>query len=127
MEGGEYKINSFTDLRVWKEAHSFILCIYRETKSFPKEEQFGLTSQLRRASVSITSNIADGFGRLSYQEKLRFYYISLGSLTEVQNQLTIARDVGYVPAPTFQLLSAQGILIHKMLNAFITSTRRYCK
>lgn len=90
------KIKSFTDLNTWKEAHKLVLLIYKITKQFPHEEQFGLTNQIRRAVVSITSNIAEGFSRSSYKEKSQFYSISLGSLTEVQNQLLIARDLKYI-------------------------------
>src|SRR3989338_7264449 len=89
-------ILSFTDLRVWQEGHKLVLMVYRETKHFPDEERFGLTSQVRRSAVSVTSNIAEGFGRFSYKEKLQFYHTSLGSLFELQNQLIIARDIGYL-------------------------------
>lgn len=90
------KIAAFTDLDAWKEGHQLVILIYMLTKQFPRDEQFGLTSQIRRAVVSITSNIAEGFSRNSYREKLQFYSMALGSLTEVQNQLLIAKDVGYL-------------------------------
>ena len=118
------KITTFTDLEVWQEGHKLVLMIYQETKSFPKEEIYGLISQLRRSSVSVTSNIAEGFGRYSYQEKLRFYYMAHGSLTELQNQLLIARDVGYLSQERFQKIAAQTISAHKLLNAFISSTKQ---
>jgi len=70
--------------------------IYTATRQFPTEEQFGLTSQLRRAACSITSNIAEGFSHGSYKDKIRFYEMALGSTTEVQNQLLIARDIAYI-------------------------------
>ncbi len=85
------KIRSFTDLNAWKEGHKLVLEIYKFTQKFPKEEQFGLTNQLRRAVVSFTSNIAEGFSRNSYKEKLQFYSMALGSLTEVQNQLLVGK------------------------------------
>jgi len=91
----ESKIKSFTDLKAWQEAHKLVLMIYKISKSFPKEEIFGLTSQIRRAAISITSNIAEGFSRKSYLEKIQFYFTSLGSLSEVQSQLLIAKDVNY--------------------------------
>lgn len=74
------KIQSFHDLRVWQESHSLVVCVYKTTKSFPKEELFGLTNQIRRASVSITSNLAEGFGRETIKDRVHFYIMSLGSL-----------------------------------------------
>ncbi|OGH13436.1 MAG: hypothetical protein A2687_01995 [Candidatus Levybacteria bacterium RIFCSPHIGHO2_01_FULL_38_26] len=120
----EYKkIKSFTDLNAWKEAHNLVLLIYRVTKGFPKEEQFGLINQLRRAVVSITSNIAEGFSRNSYKEKSQFYSMALGSLTEVQNQLIIARDLGYITKEDFRALAEQTITINKLLNGLIKKSR----
>ena len=95
------KIRSFTDLDAWREGHRLVIDIYKITREFPKEELFGLTNQLRRAAVSFTSNIAEGFSRNSYKEKLQFYSIALGSLTEVQNQLLVARDVEYITKEDF--------------------------
>lgn len=119
------KIQSFTDLEVWKEAHKLVLIIYKLTKDFPKEETFGLVSQLRRAAVSITSNIAEGFSRYSYKEKLQFYSMAHGSLTELKNQLLIAKDVKYLKEENFRQLSDQSIVVHKLLNAFIRKTREF--
>lgn len=79
------KIRNFTDLNAWKESHKLVLEIYKVTKNFPREEIFGLFSQIKRSAVSITSNIAEGFGRFSKKEQIQFYYISIGSLTEIQN------------------------------------------
>jgi four helix bundle protein len=84
------KIYSFTDLKAWKQGHELVLFVYEITKHFPQNEVFGLTSQMRRAVVSITSNIAEGFSRISNKEKAQFYSIALGSLTEIQNQSYIA-------------------------------------
>lgn len=119
------KIESFTDLNVWKESHKLVLLVYKVTKMFPKEEIFGLTSQMRRAVVSITSNIAEGFSRYSYKEKAQFYSIAHGSLTELQNQLLIAKDVDYLDNKIFCQLSDQSITVHKLLNAFIRKTREF--
>ena len=90
------KIKSFTDLETWKEGHKLVLIIYKIAKSFPDEERFSLTNQLQRAMVSVTSNIAEGFSRNGKKEKVQFYYMALGSLTEVQNQLLIAKDLSYI-------------------------------
>lgn len=89
-------IKSFVDLDAWKRGHELVLGIYKLTSAFPKNETFGLISQIKRAAVSVTSNIAEGFARYSLKEKIRFYFISQGSLAEVQNQLMIARDLKYI-------------------------------
>lgn len=119
------KIQSFTDLQVWQEAHRLVLLIYEITKAFPKEETFGLVSQMKRAAVSITSNIAEGFSRQSSKEKLQFYSIAHGSLTELQNQILVAKDVKYISEESFHKLSSQLLTVHKLLNAFIRSTRSF--
>lgn len=95
------KINSFTQLKVWKEAHRLTISTYKLTRSFPKEEQFGLTNQIRRCAVSIPSNIAEGFSRYSKKEKVNFYRIAKGSLSELQSQILIARDLEYINQTTF--------------------------
>lgn len=110
---------------VWQEAHKLVLEIYKITKDFPKDELFGLTNQIRRASVSITSNISEGFNRNSSKEKLQFYYIALGSLAETQNQLLIARDIEYIKQDIFDKIGAQVTTVQKLLNGFIKSTRSF--
>jgi len=117
------KIKSFTDLDAWKEGHKLVLDIYKITKKFPKEEQFGLTIQLRRAVVSLTSNIAEGFSRNSYKEKLKFYSIALGSLTEIQNQLLVARDIGYITEKEFNQIADQSIKVNKIINGLIKKSK----
>jgi four helix bundle protein len=77
-------IKEFTDLRVWQEAHKLVLFIYKNTGSFPTDEKFGLKNQMRRTAVSVTSNIAEGFRRHGYKEKIQFYYLAQGSLTELK-------------------------------------------
>ena len=119
-------IQSFTDLDVWQEGHALVILIYRITKVFPKDEQFGLTSQMRRAAVSITSNIAEGFSRRSYREKLQFYSMAEGSLTELQNQILVARDVQYLQEKDVAVLLEQSIKVHKILNKFIKKTQSFC-
>lgn len=117
------KIKSFTDLDAWKEGHNLVLEVYNVTKDFPDEEKFGLIIQLRRAVVSITSNIAEGFSRNSYREKLQFYSIALGSLTEVQNQLLIARDIGYLSKEKFHSLAEQTVIVSKITNGLIKKSK----
>lgn len=116
------KIQSFTDLRVWQEGHKLVLEIYRLTAKFPGLEQFGLSNQLRRAVVSITSNIAEGFSRNTAGEKRQFYAIALGSLTEVKNQLLIARDLKFLSAADFSDCSRRTVDMSKMLNGLIKKT-----
>ncbi len=119
----QVKIKSFTQLNTWKEAHLLVLEIYEITKKFPKEEQFGLVNQIRRAVVSITSNIAEGFSRNSYKEKSQFYSMALGSLTEVQNQLLIARDLRYISKEEFISFAEKTITTNKLLNGLIKKSR----
>lgn len=124
MENEEKKkIRSFTDLDAWKEGHYLVLEIYKITREFPKEEQFGLTNQLRRAGVSITSNIAEGFSRNSYKEKVQFYSIALGSVTEVQNQLLIAKDIGYMTKENFNEIAKRTVVANKLINGLIKKSK----
>lgn len=104
MEG---KIQRFTDLKAWQEAHTLVLQVYKVTKKYPDDEKFGLVSQSRRAVVSISSNIAEGFGRFSAKDKHHFYTMAKTSLAELQNQLVIARDLEYVLPDTFDSLYLQ--------------------
>lgn len=108
---------------VWQEGHKLVLIIYKITKDFPKEERYGLTDQMRRAVVSITSNIAEGFSRESFKEKYQFYNTSKGSITELQNQLLIAKDVNYVSKESFNKIADQSIIVHKCINGLLKATR----
>ncbi len=123
MESENKKIKSFADLNAWKEGHKLVVSIYKMTKNFPQSEQFGLSNQLRRASVSITSNLAEGFSRNSYKEKLQFYHMSLGSLTEVQNQLLISKDVNFISEKEFGEISESTIIVSKLVNGLIKKTK----
>lgn len=113
------KIFKFTDLIVWQKSHKLVLDIYNITINFPKEELFVLVSQLRRAAISITSNIAEGFGRKSNKEKVQFYFVSLGSIYEVENQIIIARDLGYLEKEIFNKTIELLIEVQKMLYSLI--------
>lgn len=119
----ENKIKKFTDLMVWKEGHNLVVMIYKITKSFPKEETYSLIDQMRRAAASVTANIAEGFGRHSYKEKLQFYYLSQGSLTELKNFILISKDVEYLNENDFENLVDQANHVHKLLQGFITKTK----
>ncbi len=115
-------IFNFRDLLVWQRGHKLVLGIYNLTTKFPVSEQFGLTNQLRRASVSITSNIAEGFSRKSIKEKLQFYYMAHGSLSEVENQVQIAKDVGYVDEKEYENIANLCLEVGKLLNSLINKT-----
>lgn len=115
MDDGMKPAKHFKDLLAWQAAYTLTIHIYEITKYFPKNEEFGLTSQIKRASVSITSNIAEGFGRRGAREKDQFYSIAHGSLTEVENQLIIARGIGYVDENIFKKLEQECITAHKLL------------
>ena len=119
------KIKSFTDLNAWKEGHKLVLMVYGVTKTFPKEELFALVSQMRRCAVSITSNIAEGFSRQSYKEKVQFYSISQGSVTELQSQLLVARDIGYTTKEKFQEIAEQTVKVHKIINGLIKKSKSH--
>jgi four helix bundle protein len=110
---------SFRDLLVWQEAFELTLLIYVLTRSFPKDEVFGLTSQMRRAAVSITSNIAEGFGRNGWKEKDQFYAVANGSLLELESQLLVAEGVGYTDSESigsiFEQISLSGRLLRGLI------------
>lgn len=118
-------ITQFTDLMAWQESHKVVLDIYHITNKFPREEQFGLTNQIRRAVISITSNIAEGFGRRGVKERIQFYYLAQGSLTEVKNQVFIARDVGYITEKESQHVMEQLNTAHALFQGLITKTKTF--
>ena len=121
----EQKIKEFTDLIVWKEGHKLVILIYSLTKKFPKEEIFGLTSQMNRAVVSVTSNIAEGFGRQGYREKIQFYYVAQGSLIELTNQIYVAKDVGILNEIEFKKILIQIEQTHKLLQGLIKKSKSF--
>lgn len=115
------RIKNFTELKTWQFGHQIVLEVYFLTKFFPREERFGLTNQLRRAAVSVTSNIAEGFSRATSKDKSHFYTIALGSLTEVQNQLIIARDLGYIAESTFVEITVRIVETIRMTQGLVKS------
>lgn len=119
------KIQSFTDLETWQKGHSLVLTVYKKTTEFPKEEKYSLVDQMKRSAVSITSNIAEGFGRQTYKEKVQFYYMAQGSLTELKNQLIIARDVGYISKESFGMIMEKTNTVHKLLNGLIKKSKTF--
>jgi four helix bundle protein len=117
-------VKEFSDLESWKEAHQLALYVYQLTKKFPNDELFGLVNQLKRASVSITSNISEGFGRYGYKDKLRFYYIASGSLSEVKNQLVLSRDLNFIDNAEYDFVINLANKSHRLLKELIRSTKR---
>lgn len=113
----------FTDMRVWQNGHALALLVYKVTKRFPKDEQFALTNQLRRAATSVPSNIAEGFNRLSQKEKVQFYSIALGSAGEVQSQSMLGRDLEYMNIENYLLIEDLSEIVHMELVALIKSIR----
>jgi len=106
----------FTDLIVWQRSHALVLQVYRLTKSFPSDERFGLTSQLRRAVLSVPTNIAEGSKRQTNPEYARFLNIAEGSLAETEYLLMVSRDLGYLSAATTTPALAEAEEIARMLN-----------
>ncbi len=115
------KAKKFTDLIVWQKAHRFVLSVYRFTSTFPKDEVYGLTSQLRRAAVSIAANIAEGFKKTGAADTIRFMNISQGSLEECRYYLILASDLGY--GDTVQL-SDQLDEAGKLLAGYVNAVRK---
>lgn len=115
------KIKNFYDLDAWKKSHKFTLMIYKITKSFPKEELYGVISQLRRAAFSIAANIAEGFSRYHYNDKIRFYHNARGSVSEVQNFIFLATDLSFLNTADSKLLFEESEDINRLINGLIRS------
>lgn len=121
------KIKKFSDMIVWQKGHILVIEIYRITKKFPNDERFGLTNQLRRASVSFTSNLAEGFGRFTNNDKAHFYSMALGSLFEIENQLIISKDLDYLSKEECQNLLFKSLELNKMCTVLIKKIKNYTK
>jgi four helix bundle protein len=109
----------YTELEVWKEARGLVNFVYQISKTFPKEEVYGLTSQIRRCAVSIPSNIAEGCGRITSADTIQFLQISRGSLYELETQLFLALDQGYLNKEEFDELFIQILKCKKLINGFV--------
>lgn len=125
MKSVKSKIKDFDDLEAWKSSHLLVIDIYKLTRDFPKTETFGLTSQLRRAAVSITSNIAEGFGRKSVKEKIQFYYVAQASMNEFKNQLIISRDIEYLDLNKFNGVISRADRAHMIIRGLIRKTKTF--
>ena len=116
-------MKDFRQLKVWEKAHIVTLSVYKESGNFPKEELYGLTSQIRRASVSIPSNIAEGCGRKTDADFARFVQISMGSATEVEYQLLLAHDLKYIKDEIYSELHKNVEDIKRMLASLLKTLR----
>lgn len=123
VDGNRPKITSFEQLTVWKESQQLAVLVYQVTKSFPKDETFGITSQIRRAASSISANIAEGFGRATINDKLHFLVIAYGSLLETKNFLYLSERLGYINRTELTPLLEQVTSCQKLLNAFKRSLK----
>jgi four helix bundle protein len=112
-------MRDFKQLKVWQKAHASTLDIYHMSKDLPEDERFGLTSQLRRAAASMPSNIAEGCGRQTDRELAHFLSIAAGSASEVEYQLLLVKDLGYISGERHRMLDEQINEIKRMLNSFI--------
>jgi S23 ribosomal protein. len=115
------KDKGFESLIVWQKAHQFVLDIYKQTKLYPKEELFGLVSQYRRAAVSIAANIAEGYGKKSPKDKLRFYNMAEGSINECLYYIILSKDLSYISEKDSNKLYEELIIIKKLLCSYCQS------
>ena len=112
-------MKDFKDLKVWMKAHHLAVEVYRATRSFPREELYGLTSQLRRSATSIGANIAEGCGRRSDGEFTRFLQIARGSASELEFELLLARDLGLIAGSFYDGLEKEVVEVERMLTALV--------
>ena len=114
-------MRNYRDLQVWKKAHDLTLELYRVSQRFPREEIYGITSQLRRAAVSIGANLAEGCGRRTSSELARFVRIAMGSASELDYHILLCRDIGLMSSDDFSISTAKLTEVRKMLTSFLQS------
>lgn len=114
-------IKHFTDLIVYKKAHEMVLFAYKVTKTFPQDERYSLVDQMRRSAVSITSNIAEGFGRSTGKDKKQFYAIAQGSVYELESQFLVSKDLGYVSPSDFVKFQTMSSEVIRILSGIMKS------
>lgn len=117
------KIKSYRELLIWQKSIQVVTNIYKLTRDFPKEELFGLTSQMRRCAISIPSNIAEGFGRNSQGDFKRFLNISLGSTYELKTQLEISQNLEYLSIENYKYLMESCVELEKMMNSLVSKIK----
>ena len=111
----------FQRVVAWQKAHAFVVLVYKVTRTFPDDERFGLTSQFRRAAVSIEANIAEGYKKIGKADKLRFYNMSQGSLEECRNYIILANDLSYIDEAVFNQLCDALEAASRLINAYCDS------
>ncbi len=116
-----YQKIGFEDLRVWQLSSALIKEVYQLSKGFPNEELYGITSQLRRSIISVAANIAEGYERYHFKDKIKFYYQARGSLAESKSHILIARNLEYVTETQIDSIISEIETIHKLLNSLIRS------
>ena len=117
------KIKSFKELKVWQKGIEIVKDIYRITGSFPREEVYGLTAQMRRSAVSIPSNIAEGFKRFHTKEYVQFLHIALGSVAELETQVIISKELGFIDEAELQNLSEKIDHLSKMMSSLLNKMK----
>jgi four helix bundle protein len=123
IQGFKEMFKNYKELKVWEKSYQLCLEVYRITKGFPKIEIFGLISQMRRAALSIPSNIAEGYGRKTIAEYLRFLYIAYGSVCELETQIMLSGDLGYLEGSQLLKLQNEVREVERMLQALIKSLK----
>jgi four helix bundle protein len=118
------KIRDFEDLEVWQQGKSLVIRVYEITGSFPDNEVYGITSQLKRAALSVPANIAEGFGRFHFLDKAKFYLNARGSLYELKSHLTIAKELRFVELETYGSIGRSIETLSYKLNRLISATRK---
>jgi four helix bundle protein len=117
------EMKDFRELKVWEKSHRLALAVYKATARFPKDELYGLTSQLRRSSVSVPANIAEGCGRGSNSELGRFLQIAMGSASELEYLFLLAHDLDFLSAPLYQNLAKEVVEVKRMLASLIRKVK----
>lgn len=115
------KIKTFKELKVWQKSHDLVLLVYKLTAGFPIDERYGLTNQLRRAAISVASNIVEGFNRVSIKDSLHFYNMARASLEETKYQILVARDLKYLTVNHYQIILNLTEEVGRMLHAWSKS------
>jgi four helix bundle protein len=120
-------MKDFRQLQVWEKSHQFALAVYKATIEFPKEELYGLTSQIRRSSMSVPTNIAEGCGKYTDADFARFVQIAMGSASETEYQLLLSHDLGFLPKATYEQLNADVVEVKRMLASLLQTLRTNIK